>query len=284
MQRFALVAVALVALSAPANARATVGFLFDVPSAQANERVTVRTVGTPADFDATQRVKPLQRPIRLYLVGMDVAAEVRSRLDPRLDFIGTFVPDKNGQGVSTFSVPPLDPESYALAYWCPGCATAGRGRTFVVQQPEQLLRRYRSQALLHIDTTQACPVTLPNANRPPGQPRSVSWYGNGLMWAGVHAQGTSTVPQDRVGADGSIGDKLLWVTTPPWRKPTISGERLDTPALPLRVLGVNQGSFSNAEKPSFMSAVTFPTAGCWRLKARVGDLSLSYVVDLVVRD
>jgi hypothetical protein len=32
-----------------------------------------------------------------------------------------------------------------------------------------------------------------------------------------------------------------------------------------------------------MSAVTFPTAGCWRLKAQVGDLSLSYVVDVVVR-
>ena len=282
MQRFALVAVALVALSAPANARATVGFLFDVSSAQANERVTVRTVGTPADFDGTQRVKPLQRPIRLYLVGRDVAAEVRSRLDPRLDFIGTFVPDKNGRGLLTFSVPPLDLDSYALAYWCPSCP--GRGRTFFVQQPDQLIRRYRSQALLRIDTTQACPVTLPNENRPPGQPRSVSWYGNGLVWAGVQADGTSTVPQDRVGADGSIGDKLLWVTTPPWRKPTISGERLDTPAPPLRVLGVNQGSFSSAEKPSFMSAVTFPTAGCWRLKARVGDLSLSYVVDIVVRD
>jgi hypothetical protein len=283
VQHFALVAVALVALSAPANARAAGGFLFDLPSAQPNERVTVRTVATPPGFEVTQRVKPLQRPIRLYLVGSDVAAEVRSRFDPRLDFIGSFVPDKNGRGLLTFSVPPLDPDTYALAYWCPGCATAGRGRTFFVQQPEQLVRRDRSQALLQIDTTQACPVTRPNANRPPGQPSGVSWYGNGFLWAGVEADGISTVPQDRVSADGSIGDKLLWVTTPPWRKPTISGERLDTPAPPLRVLGVNQGSFSNAEKPSFMSAVTFPTAGCWRLKARVGDLSLSYVVDVVVR-
>jgi hypothetical protein len=31
-----------------------------------------------------------------------------------------------------------------------------------------------------------------------------------------------------------------------------------------------------------MSAVSFPTAGCWRLKARVGDVSLTYVVQVVV--
>ena len=74
-----------------------------------------------------------------------------------------------------------------------------------------------------------------------------------------------------------------WVTTPPWSRPTISGERLDAPAPRLLVLGVNQGSFSSAEKPSFKSAVSFPTAGCWRLTARVADVSLSYVVDVVVQ-
>ena len=48
-----------------------------------------------------------------------------------------------------------------------------------------------------------------------GQPRSVSWYGNGLLWAGLTADGVYSVPPDHVGADGSIGNKLLWVTTPP---------------------------------------------------------------------
>jgi hypothetical protein len=267
MQRVALIAVAVVALSVPATVCAAPVFMFDQQSASPNDRVTVRTVEAP--------VKPRQ-PFRLYLVRTDVAGEVRSRLDPRVNFVGALTPNRNGRGVMTFSVPPLDAGEYTLAF--------SYGRTFKVQQRTQLIRRYRPRALLRVETAQSCPVTLPNANRPPGQPRSVSWYGNGLVWAGVHAQGTSTVPQDRVGADGSIGDKLLWVTTPPWRKPTISGERLDTRAPPLRVLGVNQGSFSSAEKPSFMSAVTFPTAGCWRLKARLGDLSLSYVVDIVVRD
>lgn len=283
MHRFVLVAVVLVALSAPANARAALFFLFDRPSASPNDRMTVRTGGTPKGFALSQRVKPLQRPVRLYLVRSDVAVEVHSRFDSRLNFVGSVVPDKNVRGLLTFSVPPLDSGAYTLAYWCPGCATYSRGRTFFVQQTDQFVQRYRSQALLRIDTTQTCPVTLPNGNRPLGQPCNVSWYGNGLLWAGLRADGIYAVPQDRVGADGSIGNKLLWVTTPPWRAPTISGERLDAPAPPLRVLGVNQGSFSSAEKPSFMSAVSFPAAGCWRLRARVGDVSLSYVVDVVVR-
>jgi len=282
VQRFALIAVALVALAAPANGRAALVFLLDRPSASPNDRVTVRTGGTPRDFTLSQRAKPLQRPVRVYLVRTDVAVEVHSRFDPRLNFVGSLVPDRNGRSLLTFSVPPLDSE-YTLAYWCPGCATSSRGRTFFVQQPDQFVQPYRSQALLRISTTQSCPVTLPNADRPPGQPRSVSWYGNGLLWAGLTPDGTYAVSQDRVGADGSIGNKLLWVTTPPWREPTISGERLDAAAPPLRVLGVNRGSFSSADKPSFMSAVTFPAAGCWRLKARVGDVSLSYVVDVAVR-
>jgi hypothetical protein len=33
-----------------------------------------------------------------------------------------------------------------------------------------------------------------------------------------------------------------------------------------------------------MSAVSFPTPGCWRLTARVGDVSLTYVVQIDVAD
>jgi hypothetical protein len=283
MQRRALIAVVLVALAAPANARAALFFLLDQPSAAPNDRVTVRTGATSRDFQLRRQVKPLQRPVRLYLVQTELAAGVHSRSDPRLHFVGSVTPDRNGRGLQTFSVPPLDSGTYTLAYWCPGCAASSRGRTFFVQRPEQFVQRYRSQTLLRISTTEACPVTLPNANRPAGQPRTVSWYGNGLLWAGLSADGVNAVPPDSVDADGSIGDKLLWVTSPPWSVPTISGERLDAAAPPLRVLGVNQGSFASAVKPSFMSPVSFPAAGCWRLRARVGDISLSYVVEVVVR-
>ena len=111
----------------------------------------------------------------------------------------------------------------------------------------------------------------------------MSWYGNGLLWAGLTADGVYAVSPDRVGADGSIGNKLLWVTTPPAEKPTVSGERLDAASPPLKVLGVNTGGFSGAANPSHMSPVSFPSAGCWRLTARLGDVSLTYVVSVVVR-
>ena len=222
MQRFVPVAVALVALAVPANAPAALFFVFDAASTQPNDRVTVRTANTPKDFVLSRRVKPLQRAVRLYLVRNDVALEVHSRLDARLQFVGSLTPDRNGRGLVRFSAPPLDAGSYTLAYWCPACAANSRGRTFFVQQPAQFRQPYRAQALLRIETTASCPVTLPNGNRPSGQPRSVSWYGNGLLWAGLDADGTYEVTQDRVGADGSIGNKLLWVTTPPTERPTIS--------------------------------------------------------------
>lgn len=283
MKRLVLLAIALVALAAPANAGAALFYLVDRPTAAPNDLLTVRTGATPKQFTLTQRVKPFQRPVRLYLLREEFAAQVHSRLDSRLTFVGSIVSDKNGHGILKFSVPPLDAGTYTIAYWCPACAGYSRGRTFFVQNVDQFVERYRSQALLRIESTASCPVTLPNGNRPHGQPRSVSWYGNGLLWAGLTTDGVYAVPPDRVEPDGSIFNKLLWVTTPPWRAPTLSGERLDEPAAPLRVLRINQGSFSNATNPSFMSPVFFPTAGCWRLRARVGDVSLTYVVSVVVR-
>jgi hypothetical protein len=50
------------------------------------------------------------------------------------------------------------------------------------------------------------------------------------------------------------------------------------------VVRVNTGSFSNAANPSHMTPVGFPTPGCWRLRARLGDVSLVYVVEVVVGD
>ena len=282
MYRLVFITVVLGTLLLPANARGALFFLLDQPAAKPNERVTVRTGTTPSRFELRQRARPFQRPVRLYLVAAEAAADVHSRFDQRLHFVGSLVPDTNGRGLASFDTPALAAGTYTLAYWCPGCAALSGGRTFFVQRPEQFALRYRSRALLRIDPTPACPVTLPNGNRPPGQPRSVSWYGNGLLWAGVQPDGTYIVPASRVGADGTIGNKLLWVTTPPWEKPAISGERIDAEAPRLHVSRVNTGSFSGAANPSHMSPVGFPAAGCWRLRARLGDLSLVYVVKVVI--
>ena len=74
----------------------------------------------------------------------------------------------------------------------------------------------------------------------------------------------------------------MWVTTPPWEKPAVSGQRIDAAAAPIRVVRVNTGSFADAANPSHMTPVAYPTTGCWRLTARLGDLSLVYVVRVEV--
>jgi hypothetical protein len=282
MKPLTTLALALVALAAPADADAAVFLLFDRPSATPNERVTVRTGNTPASFAPSQRVRPFQRAIRVYLVHSDAAAAVRSRGDVRVHFVGTITPDKNGRGSVTFSAPPLDDGTYAIAYWCPACARFSRGRMFFVQQADQLTPPYRGQARLRLVTSEPCPVTVPNSSKPPRQPRNVPWYGNGLLWAGVAPNGVYAAGRGAVEADGSIFNKLLWVTTPRSRAPKISGVRLDAPAPALRVLATNFGSFSGATDPSFMTPVLSPAAGCWRIRARVADISLTYVVRVVV--
>ena len=245
MFRHTAIAASLLALTLPLDASATSVIAFDRTSALPNERVEVTST--------------LEAALRLYLVRDDVARAVTRRTDRRLTFIG--VVKRNGS--LTFSTPPLDAGTYALAVW-----DGHRLRT--------------RAARLRLRAAQGCPVTLPNGNRPPGQPRGVGWYGNGLLWAGVERDGTWTARVDQVGEDGTIGNKLLWVTTPPWEKPTVTGERIDADAPPLHVSGVNTGSFSSAANPSHMTPVGFPTPGCWRLRARLGDVSLTYVVQVAV--
>jgi hypothetical protein len=237
-------AAAVAALAAPPGQ-----LTLDRASAQPNDRVTVRGSGATAT--------------RVYLVPASALRSVVARHDRRLAFVGTLV-----RGRLTFSVPPLDDGSYALATWCRTCG----------------LSVLRAGPRLRVAAASDCPVTLPNGNRPPGQPRNVTWYGNGLLWAGVAGDGTRVYGRDDVAADGSVGDKLLWVTTPPWEKPVVSGERIDGRAPRLEVVQVNTGSFSGAADPSHMTPVRFPAAGCWRLTARLGDVSLRYVVRVVVGD
>jgi hypothetical protein len=104
-----------------------------------------------------------------------------------------------------------------------------------------------------------------------------------VLWGLLRPDGVNSVSPDRVGPDGSIFDKLIWATSSASRAPAVSGERIDSSSPPLRVLTVRKGSFSGATRPSWATAVVFPAAGCWRLRARVADVSLTYVVNVVVR-
>jgi hypothetical protein len=213
----------------------------DRAAASPNARVTVRS--------------SLANPARLYLVPPGTGP-VLTRDDGRLRFIGAI----RAHGSLTFSVPPLAPGLYRLVFWCSSC------------------RLTTTATRLRIRPSPSCPVTRPNGRRPAGEPASPHWHGNGLLWASLETDGVYEVARGDVGADGSIGNKLGWATTPATAYPRISGQRIDGTAPPLRVKSVNLGQSSNSTRPSFASAVAFPSAGCWRLTARVGDVSLVYVV------
>ena len=199
-----LIAVAFAALSTPANARAAPVFVFDQPSATPNDRVTVRT--------AARRLKPLQ-PFRIYLVRADVAGEVRSRLDPRVNFVGSrrAGPERRRADDVQRSAARRRRVHARLLY----------GRTFKVQHPAQLIERYRrgrccasTRRSRAPDAPQRESAARPAAQHLVARERPPL----GRAPAQRHLHGAA----DRVDADGSIGNKLLWATTPAWSRPTLS--------------------------------------------------------------
>jgi hypothetical protein len=131
--------------------RSTV-FLFQPSRIHAGDTVVVRTGGTPESFTLSDRARPFQGPIGLYLVPNKIADEVRSRDDPRLVPIGALVSDKNGRGLLSFRVPDLKPGRYAAAAYCPVCARFSRGRTFLSWKVDQqdVQPRYRRLVVLNV--------------------------------------------------------------------------------------------------------------------------------------
>ncbi|CAN5205415.1 hypothetical protein BH09ACT13_BH09ACT13_07440 [soil metagenome] len=281
---------AVAAVAIAPSAYAALFFLFKPTSAAPGERVTVRLGGTPAGFTLADRKKPFKRAIRLYLVPNRIAGDVRSRFDPRLHFVGRLVPDKNSRGLLTFTVPPVDTDDYAVAAWCLECARYSFGRTFFTL-PVPTTSRYRDLMHLRVTlppATDGCPVTIPNgAGPPPGLAASPSWHGNGFLWTGlqsdgvfVPSSGNATWPGDPA---GSIGTKLFWFAAHEDGLFTLSGRRLDSPSSPpLVVHRVNRGTLTGFRGTgTWATPVTFPSGGCWRLTARVSDITLSYVVKVV---
>jgi hypothetical protein len=148
-----LVALSLATIGA-SSAHASLFFLFDPAGAKPGQEVVLRTGGTSPSFTLRDRVRPFQRSIRVYLVLDAIAAEVHSRGDARLAPIGTLVPDKNGHGILTFTVPNLKAGTYATAAWCPGCATHGFGRTFLTYPDNpQILPHFRTLMFLHVSSS-----------------------------------------------------------------------------------------------------------------------------------
>ncbi len=256
--------VAAVASTIAVSAHAALFLLIDPTTAEPGDLVTIRLGGTPKEYTAADAQTPLQRPIRVYLVRSDDATRVRGRFDPRLHFVGSLRPDRRTRGVLSFRLPPLDADTYAVASWCPGCASFSGGRTFW-SQGVPAVSRYRDEMAIQVRMPSAakqCPVTK-------------GPYGNGLLSTPLlRPDGTLPVARD---TDGTLFQKLPWI---PHRgltgRLTVRGERLDAPSPPLKVLGANWG-YSSSGKGGWATAVEFPSEGCWRISGRVNDVTLTYV-------
>ena len=194
---------------------------------------------------------PAQRELALYLVGRGV--QVRSRLDERLSFIGYVRGVRRAR--LRFTVPPLAPGEYALAY--------SSGRRFGIQ----------STLRIRVDAprTDGCHVTKPNG-RAPGGRTSPTFHGNGALWSQLRADGT-------VQANDLGGAKLIWAARAGVSRSarfTVDYQLLEHPFTQLSAQVV-PGTLSGYSGPSWASRMSFQP-GCWKITGRLNDTSLSYVV------
>ena len=237
-------------------------FLFSPTTVAAGEQATVRTAGTPANF------APLRSgsPVRLYLVRNDVARRVKRRTDARLFYVGTLWLNKTTRGSLRFTVPPLDTGDFAVA--------ASRGRTFVNRA---------SKPLRVIFPAATCPVTRPNGSQPPfnAANRSPNFHGNGSLWSRLPLDGVLTEDPARVDPDGTFFEKVFWWANGVTGRLRATAERLDRSAAIQRSTGISGSSAGFHGSASWATRFHFPPDSCWRITARVQDISLAYVVKVV---
>ena len=128
--------------------------------------------------------------------------------------------------------------------------------------------------------TGKCPVTIPNAQSPPGERRSRGGHGNGELWTVLPRDGV--VRWGKIHPDGSIAVKFPWWAATASGDLTIEGRRLD----------VNEGSIEAEINPGWpesnfkgsgfwASEVVFSSEGCWEITGTVEDVSLAFIVSVV---
>ncbi|MEX2645068.1 MAG: hypothetical protein WD249_02275 [Gaiellaceae bacterium] len=194
---------------------------------------------------ATIRLAPPDRATRVYLA--PAGAKIRSAVDGRLHFVGVL---QRGKRALRFVVPPLDTGPYVT--WCRGCVKSIRLRIRTPISP--------------------CPVTL-----------AANPYGNGLLSTRLPRDGLVVVEPENVTERGLWWTKLIW-SVRPWSVAgglAVSVERIGAPARRAFVQTV-RGDANNFW--SWAARMYFPSEGCWRVTGRVEDLSLSFVVQVVIAD
>ncbi|MBI5946104.1 MAG: hypothetical protein HY864_17220 [Chloroflexi bacterium] len=126
-----------------------------------------------------------------------------------------------------------------------------------------------------------CPVTEPNGSLPPGETvPSPEYLGNGELWTVLWPDGKVMMEPHNLEADGSLSMKWGWVRAVTGAL-TIEGHRLDTDASvdaePLRA-DIPDGYGDTGFQ---VSALIFPTTGCWEVTGRVGESSLTFVTEVM---
>jgi hypothetical protein len=256
----ALIAISVVSVTttgASANPVSGPRFSFSAATAIAGDEITVRV---------DRALAAVRQTIRLYLVSRGSAAAVRSRFDTRLSFIGSVTASRQTRAGLRFTVPPLAAGSYVLAYWCRGCLRRGLG---VAVQKASVLN-------VEAPPGETCAVTKPNGNTPPGLAMSPNWHGNGSLWGSLPLDGTFMYRS----SDATVFDKWIWLARGVEGDLHVQYRRLDPPFKPIIATTI-AGTLSSWDGPSWATRMYFQ-AGCWQVTGRVADVSLSFVVKVVV--
>ncbi|MDP9375917.1 MAG: hypothetical protein M3Q65_26400 [Chloroflexota bacterium] len=126
-----------------------------------------------------------------------------------------------------------------------------------------------------VGTPPPCPVTVPDGNPPPGQPPAPGYHGNGALWTQLPSEVKIPFTAEQT-PPGVLAVNWSW-----WRGVrgdlSIQGRRLDAPAPPLQAL--IRGGYGDSGYQ--LTALSFPTPGCWEVTGMVGDASLTFVVLVV---
>jgi hypothetical protein len=125
-------------------------------------------------------------------------------------------------------------------------------------------------------TSSQCAATTPNGNIPPNEYSTTANHGNGELWVLLEPGGQVQVREIDVNPDGSMTVKFPWFRGVRGEL-QITGHRLDANAAPLRST-VPKGY---PGKGFQASGIIFPTPGCWEITGRVGDASLTFVVEII---
>jgi len=123
----------------------------------------------------------------------------------------------------------------------------------------------------------ACPVTAPNGSLPPGETvASKDYLGNGELWTSLWPDGRVIMDEHNRETDGSFSMKWGFVrgVTGPL---TVTGRRLDADAEPLRA-DIPDGYGDTGFQ---VTALIFPSTGCWEVTAHVGESSLTFVTEVI---